>query len=104
VTIPEKYAGRRIFLWFGGVDEKAQVYLNGKELGISHSSTYVPFEFDATPVVVAGGDNVVAVSVVNRLLDELGTGGIVSPVMFYAPAAGKDAKVENAVELGSTFP
>jgi hypothetical protein len=34
----------------------------------------------------------------------LATGRIVSPVMFYAPAAGKDAKVENAVELGRTFP
>jgi hypothetical protein len=32
------------------------------------------------------------------------TGGIVAPVLRYAPAAGKDAKLENVRPLGETFP
>ena len=38
-------------------------------------------------------------------LNELGTGGIVAPVFLYAPAAGKDAKLDNGrFELMPTFP
>jgi len=35
---------------------------------------------------------------------ELGTGGLVAPVILYAPAEGHDAKLENLYDLKSTFP
>ncbi len=39
------------------------------------------------------------------VLNDLGTGGIVAPVMLYAPAAGKDASVDNGKRaLQTTFP
>jgi len=104
VTIPKRFADRRIFLWFGGVDEKAKVFVNGTEVGISHGGAFVPFEVDATKAVRAGAPNVVAVRVINQRLDELGTGGLTGPVMFYAPAAGDQAELENVRKMGRTFP
>jgi beta-galactosidase len=104
VEIPEKFKGKRIFLWFGGVDEKAKVWLNGKEIGISHGGAFLPFELDATPAVLPGVRNVVTVRLINHKVDELGTGGITAPVMFYAPAAGENAKLENVRNLQPTFP
>jgi len=104
VKLPASSRGKRVFLWCGGVDEKAKVWVNGKLIGISHGGAFAPFEFDATDAVVSGGDNTVVMCVANISLDELGTGGIVAPVMFYAPAAGKDAKLEYLPEKTPAFP
>jgi hypothetical protein len=43
-------------------------------------------------------------AVMNDVVNELGTGGLVAPVLLYAPAAGKEAKLENLRPLGETFP
>ncbi|MCX8037097.1 MAG: hypothetical protein N3D11_08655 [Candidatus Sumerlaeia bacterium] len=104
VHIPAEAAGRRVFLWFGAIDEAAKVWVNGKPVGISPKSVFKPFEIDATEAIEAGKPNMVAVCVANQTLNELGTGGIMGPVMFYLPAAGKDAKLENAKPLGTVFP
>lgn len=104
IIVPADNKGKRIFLWCGGVDEKAKVWLNGKPIGISHGASFYPFELDATEAVKAGEPNVVTICVVNEVVDELGTGGIVAPVFLYAPVAGKDAKLENSRPLGRTFP
>jgi hypothetical protein len=104
VVIPAEFKGQRIFLWFGGVDDKAKVWLNGKLLGVSHNAVFVPFEFDATAAARPGGKNHLAVLVSNKAVDELGTGGIMAPAMFYAPTAGKKAVPENVEPLGRTFP
>ena len=53
--------GKRIFLWFGGVDEKAKVWVNGKPIGISHGGAFLPFELDATAAIMPGARNVVTV-------------------------------------------
>jgi hypothetical protein len=104
VEIPARFENKRIFLWFGGVDEKAKVWVNDKLVGISPGKVFLPFEMDATDAVRPGARNVVTVRLVNQRMDEVGTGGITGPVMFYAPPAGKDAKLENARELATTFP
>jgi hypothetical protein len=44
------------------------------------------------------------VRLVNERLYDLGTGGITAPVMFYAPAAGEKAQLENVRDLKPTFP
>ncbi|MDD5706717.1 MAG: DUF4838 domain-containing protein [Kiritimatiellae bacterium] len=84
VKLPANLKGKALWLWFGGVDDLAKVWLNGKLLGTSPGQAFVPFEFDATAVARPGEDNHVVVRVTNRRLDELGTGGINAPVMFYA--------------------
>jgi len=102
VAIPQNFSGKKVFLWFGGVDEKAKVWVNGKEVGISHGASFLPFEFDATAAVKPGAKNVVVVRLLNEVVDELGTGGITAPAMFYVPAA--DAKPDNIRKLSPTFP
>ncbi len=102
VRIPAEYAGRRLFLWCGGVDETAKVWLNGQAIGISHGAAFYPFELDATPAVRAGQDNQIVFCVANEQVNELGTGGIVAPVLLYAPAA--EATLDNVRDLKPTFP
>jgi hypothetical protein len=102
VEIPKSFAGKKVFLWFGGVDEKAKVWVNGKEVGISHGASFLPFEFDVTDAIQPGARNVVSVRIVNAAVDELGTGGITAPVMFYV--AAPDAKPDNVRALSPTFP
>lgn len=84
VFIPEKFKGKKIFLWFGGVDEIAKVWVNGNLIGTSPGRAFVPFEFDVTDYVRFGKENYVSVKITNERLNELGTGGITAPVMFYS--------------------
>lgn len=86
VMLPEVPEGQTVMLWFGGVDEKAKVWVNGTLLGESPGRAFVPFEIDATDAVLPGKENVVAVRVTNKTLNEVGTGGITAPVMFWTPA------------------
>jgi len=104
VQIPKAYSGKRIFLWVGGIDELAKVWVNGQVIGISPRASFTPFEMDATEAVRPGGPNTLVMCVNNTTLNELGTGGITGPVMFYAPAAGKDAEVRNAKPPHQVFP
>lgn len=94
VRIPEKYKGRPIYLWFGGVDELAKVWVNGTLLGTNREplmglpgvpGTFRPFDLLATDAVRLGEDNTVSVKITNKRLNEIGTGGIVGPVMFWSP-------------------
>ncbi|MCM8814601.1 MAG: DUF4838 domain-containing protein [Candidatus Omnitrophica bacterium] len=84
VMIPEKFKGKKIFIWFGGVDELAKVWINGNLVGTSHGRAFVPFEFEITDFVQFGKENFIAVKITNEKLNELGTGGITAPVMLYA--------------------
>jgi hypothetical protein len=104
VKIPMKYAGKRIFLWVGGIDELAKVWVNGKVLGISPKGSFTPFELDATEAIGPGKLNTVVICVSNMTLNEVGTGGITGPVMFYSPKGGKDAKLKNAKPSYPIFP
>jgi hypothetical protein len=95
-VIPERFRGRKIYLWFGGVDNVATVWVNGQLLGTSREpgeglpgvpGSFRPFDVDATAALRFGPDepNTVTVRVVNDRLSELGTGGITAPVMFWSP-------------------
>lgn len=103
LEVPAKFKGKRIFFWCGGVDNAARVWINGKPIGNSHGATFYPFELDATEALQPGR-NVVVVCVDNNRVSEVGTGGIMAPVMLYAPATGAKATLENVRELKPTFP
>ncbi|MHB0935589.1 MAG: DUF4838 domain-containing protein [Armatimonadota bacterium] len=103
VEVPKDAAGKRLFLWCGGVDETAKVWLNGQVIGISPGATFYPFEMDATGAVKAGKNQIV-MCVSNQVVNEVGTGGIVAPVILYAPKDGANAKLENIRDLKPTFP
>ncbi len=57
----------RLFLYFGAVNYRADVYLNGGKLG-SHEGGFTPFQFEITGKV-KDGDNSIIVKVDNRRLE-----------------------------------
>ncbi len=94
VQIPEEYEGRPVYLWFAGVDTRARVWINGEYVGTSQEpkeglpgvpGSFRTFDMPATNAVRFGEDNWVVVEVTNDRLGELGTGGIMGPVMFWSP-------------------
>ena len=67
---PAAWRGRKVFIEFEGVRQVAEVYLNGKLLGRSENG-FVPFGFDLTPLLQAGGRNVLAVMCDNRFVADV---------------------------------
>ncbi|HEV1993635.1 MAG TPA: beta galactosidase jelly roll domain-containing protein, partial [Candidatus Acidoferrum sp.] len=53
-----KRAGKRLFLYFGAVNYKARVYLNGKQVG-EHEGGFTPFNFEITEAVADGRNSLV---------------------------------------------
>lgn len=60
-TVPRNWAGRRTFLHFEGVKSAHYVWINGELVGYSEDS-YVPAEYDITPYL-RSGTNQIAVEV-----------------------------------------
>jgi beta-glucuronidase len=58
----------RLFIWFGAVNYKAEVYLNGTKLG-SHTGGFTPFNFEVTGLVKTH-DNYLVVKVDNKRVRE----------------------------------
>jgi Domain of unknown function (DUF4838)/Glycosyl hydrolases family 2, sugar binding domain len=98
VDVPAKFKNKPLRLWFGGVDEVAKVWVNGKVPklltvvknrdvipGASPGRSFVPFEYDVTGLIRPGEKNTIAVKITNKQLNELGTGGITAPVMIWSP-------------------
>ena len=63
-TVPSDLAGKRLYLQFAGVNQVADVWVNGTYLG-QHKGGYSRFRFDATAALLPGQDNVIAVKVTN---------------------------------------
>ncbi|MBN2164373.1 MAG: hypothetical protein JXR25_14555 [Pontiellaceae bacterium] len=53
-SIPKEWNGQQIILNFGAVDWEAEVFINGKNLGI-HKGGYSPFSYDITPYLKTAG-------------------------------------------------
>lgn len=90
VEISARFRDRRLFLWFGGVDEKAEVWLNGQRIGESQVGSFRPFDLEVTAAARFDRSNYLAVRITNRELNELGTGGITAPVMLWSPRGPED--------------
>lgn len=102
VTVAPEHVGKRTFLWCGGVDEKAKVWINGTLIGVSHGAAIYPFEMDTADTLKAG-ENQITIAVANLRVNELGTGGILAPVILWSPA-DPEAKPENIRDTKPTFP
>lgn len=61
-TPPENWRGRQVRLRFEGVNNSAQVWVNGQDVGY-HESGFTVFEFDVTPYLKLGETNTIAVRV-----------------------------------------
>jgi len=60
-ALPEEWAGRQVFLHFGGVNSAFHVWLNGEPVGYSQGA-HLPSEFNVTSLV-RPGENTLAVRV-----------------------------------------
>ncbi|MBQ6292641.1 MAG: glycoside hydrolase family 2 [Lachnospiraceae bacterium] len=81
--------GRRLLLYFGAVDQIAEVFVNGVKAG-SHTGGYLPFSFDITELVRPDAENELFVKVRDDLNHDLpwgkqkrDRGG-----MWYTPVSG----------------
>lgn len=61
ITLPEQFAGERLFISFQGAESGLIVWLNGRYVGFAEDS-FTPSEFELTPYVKAG-ENKLAVQV-----------------------------------------
>lgn len=61
-TLPADWAGRRVFIHFGGVYSAFYLWVNGQQIGYSQESK-TPAEFDITSAVRFDGENILAVEV-----------------------------------------
>jgi beta-galactosidase len=65
-TVPSDYAGKKVFIEFDGAYMNSQVWINGTSLG-TRPYGYISFEYDLTPYLNIGGNNVIAVKLNNNL-------------------------------------
>lgn len=66
--VPE--GGRRYFLRFEGVNQTAEVFVNGKPAG-EHTGGYTAFNIDLTPFLEASGEQYIAVKADNSHRDDV---------------------------------
>ncbi len=92
LNLPVTAAGKKIFLWFGGTDGTVEVFVNGKPIQyidlktgkeVVFSGFCQPVSFDITEAVKGGEQNIVFVRCNRDFLNEVGTGGLLGPVVIY---------------------
>ncbi|MDR0698348.1 MAG: DUF4982 domain-containing protein [Tannerella sp.] len=66
LQIPESEKGRKVYLYFEGVYNRSEVFVNGKSLG-RRPNGYVSFLYDATPHIEYGKENTIDVKVDHSL-------------------------------------
>ncbi len=62
LNIPQDKIGKKVFLYFEGVYNRSEVFINGHSLG-KRPNGYISFVYDATPYINYGADNAIAVRV-----------------------------------------
>lgn len=62
IEIPDDKTGEKVYLYFEGVYNRSEVFINGQSLG-KRPNGYISFMYDATPYVKYGEENVIAVKV-----------------------------------------
>ena len=83
----EKKDSDHLYLYFGAADYKADVFLNGEYLG-SHEGGETPFRFDVTEQVRIGEENLLAVRILNPIVEDIDGLNIVNvPNRNKAPGA-----------------
>ncbi|MBZ4042430.1 sugar-binding domain-containing protein [Flavobacterium hibisci] len=62
INIPQSKSGEKVYLYFEGVYNRSEVFINGHSLG-KRPNGYISFAYDATPFVKYGGENTISVRV-----------------------------------------
>lgn len=92
VAVPTLPAGKKVFLWISSTDGRAKVFVNGQHVPYVNEKgeTVEAFEgycqpasLDITAALKPGSDNQIAIYGTRTFINELGTGGLLGPVMIY---------------------
>jgi beta-galactosidase len=62
LDVPASEVGRKVYLYFEGIYNRSEVYINGHLLG-KRPNGYISFMYDATPFIEYGKSNTIAVRV-----------------------------------------
>lgn len=65
-VVPDNETGRKVSIYFGGIYNNSEVWINGKYLG-KRPNGYISFSYDLTPFIKYGEDNIIAVKVDHSL-------------------------------------
>jgi len=89
---PAVAKGKKVYLWLGSTDGSAKVFVNGQH--ISHTNAKgetvdefngycQPASFDITAALQPKGPTKIAILTTRTFFNELGTGGLLGPVVVY---------------------
>jgi beta-galactosidase/beta-glucuronidase len=91
-AVPDIPARKKVYLWVGATDGRVKLFVNGRhvpyinpkgETADSFSGFCNPASFDVTAVIRPGAENQVSLLCTREELNELGTGGLLSPLVLY---------------------
>lgn len=92
IDVPQLNAEQRVFLWVGATDGSAKVFVNGvhipyvdeKKMASDVFRGYAtPASFEITDAVRRGKRNTIAILCHREFLNELGSGGLLAPIVLY---------------------
>lgn len=65
-TVPDKESGKKVYIYFEGIYNNSEVWINGSYLG-KRPNGYISFQYDLTPFINFGEENLIAVKVDHSL-------------------------------------
>jgi hypothetical protein len=92
LAVPPVAADKEIFLWIAATDGRVKVFVNGRhvpyvnekgESSDSFSGYCQPISLDISAAVTPGEENQISLYCTREFLNELGTGGLLGPVVLY---------------------
>jgi hypothetical protein len=92
LSLPALPKGKKVFLWIGATDGRVKVFVNGKhvphagpkgEKADSFTGYCQPASFDITDALAGAREAQLSLFCTREFLNELGTGGLLSPVVVY---------------------
>ncbi|MDA0837908.1 MAG: DUF4838 domain-containing protein [Planctomycetota bacterium] len=85
--------GKKVYLWVSATDGACKVFVNGKHVPYTNSKGEsvpeadgycAPFSFEITGLLTPTAENQITIVGTRNFLNELGTGGLLGPVILYA--------------------
>ena len=99
---PDGFEGKRVWLNFAGINNRANIWLNGQRIAGEHdvAGAYRTYEFDISSLLVRDGPNVLAVETIAQTEKDLG----VNWVDWNPTPPDKDMGLWREVSLRATGP
>lgn len=92
ITIPADVKGKRVYIWLSATDGLTRIYVNGKTVKYRDAKGKEleafrgfskPVSFDISDAIKTGQTNTIAICSEREVVNELGVGGLMGPVVIY---------------------